>query len=63
MENLELSTAAKAARAAYKGKWRADNKEKIAEYNKNWHAKPQNKDKRKEYAKNFWERKALEADE
>lgn len=63
MEKTELSTAAREARTAYKKRWRENNSERIAAYNREYHSRPENKGKRAEYQKNYWERVAAESAE
>lgn len=62
MAKTELSTAAKQARAAYKKQWREANKEHISEYQKEWHNREENKGKRAEYQRNYWENVAKAAE-
>lgn len=57
-----MSTAAKQARSEYKKQWREANKEHIAEYNREWHARPENKGKRKAYQASYWDRIAKNSD-
>jgi len=54
---MELSDAAKEYRRKKKAEYRAKNRERIAEYDRQWRAK--NKDKMKAIKDRYWERKML----
>ncbi len=54
---MDLSDAAKEYRRKVKAKYRAKNREKIAEYDRRWRAK--NPDKKAEIDRRYWERKML----
>ncbi len=54
---MELSDAAKEYRRKKKAEYRAKNRDKINEYDRQWRAK--NKDKMKAIKERYWERKML----